>query len=60
MERERDIIKKMPDKETLEEFLNHGGELGRVKVVFNRETGEFEWVEPREDATTKCTDTGAL
>jgi len=34
----RPIIKKMPNKRTLEEFLRQEG-----KVRFNLETGEFEW-----------------
>jgi hypothetical protein len=44
MDKERKIIKEMPTKETLEEFLN--GFDGDVKVVFNREKGVFERVVP--------------
>lgn len=36
-------IKKMPNKETLEEFLE--GFSKNPKVIFNNKKGEFEWVE---------------
>jgi hypothetical protein len=38
------LIKKMPDKETLEAYLE--GSHGSVKVVFNLLKGVFEWVVP--------------
>lgn len=41
-------LKKMPDKETLEEFLN--GMHQSPKVIFNIEKGELEWVVPRPDS----------
>jgi len=41
-----DTIKVMPDKETLEAFME--GMHGDVKVVFNSKTGEFEWLIPRD------------
>lgn len=39
-------LKKMPDKETLEEFLN--GMHSTPKVVFNIETGELEWIDKND------------
>jgi hypothetical protein len=44
---ERSIIKKMPDKETLEEFVN--GMHQSPTVIFNLEKGIFEWLKPRRD-----------
>jgi hypothetical protein len=41
------LIKKMPDEETLEAFVRGGHQS--PSVVFNRETGEFEWLVPRPD-----------
>ena len=37
-------IKKMPDKETLEAYLNP---TDGVSVSFNVEEGVFEWIKPR-------------
>lgn len=51
MERDRRILKKMPDRETLEEFLN--GFSGSPKVVFNIEKGELEWTTPRDSQLGK-------
>jgi len=45
----RRIINKMPDKETLEEFVQ--GLHGTSEVVFNIEKGEFEWNPPRSTPT---------
>lgn len=46
MKNER-LIKQMPDRDTLEEFIKGmNGEDG-IKVVFNKEKGEFEWLEER-------------
>ena len=42
---ERPEIQKMPDKETLEEFLS--GLHQPPTIVFNREKGEFERVRPK-------------
>jgi len=44
-EQEQGLIKEMPDKETLEEFLR--GLHRNVTVFFNKETGMFQWHEPR-------------
>ena len=43
-EREQNLtkIKKMPDKRTLEEFID--GTHGKGRVVFNRREGKFERV----------------
>jgi len=45
--KERTEITEMPDKKTLEQFVSqiHGED---VKVIFNLETGKFEWIRPRE------------
>ena len=46
MREKEPIIKKMPDRETLEAFLE--GVLGsKPKVVFNIETKEFQWLGER-------------
>jgi len=41
------VINKMPDKKTLQEYIN--GLHRRSKVVFNLEKGEFEWNPPKEN-----------
>lgn len=46
-EKERREIKKMPDKETLEAYLE--GACGPTRVSFNIEKGEFEWLVSREE-----------
>ena len=38
-ERRKLVIKKMPDRETLEEFV--GGMCGKPTVIFDAEKGEF-------------------
>ena len=43
--KDRRELKEMPDKETLEEYLNPND---GVKVSFNIEEGKFEWVVPRD------------
>lgn len=53
MEREKVALKKMPDKETLEQYVNQGHTGEKTKVSFNRETGEFEWIAPREEIKSK-------
>lgn len=42
-------ISSMPDQETLEEFLE--GFSGLPTVIFNKITGEFEWLVERPDHT---------
>lgn len=51
MEKEKREIKKMPNKETLEAFINglHGG----VRVSFNVEKGVFEWVDGTHKEVSK-------
>lgn len=39
-------IKKMPDQATLEAFLE--GMSGSVKVIFDINKGEFEWLDPSQ------------
>lgn len=43
----RVVISKMPDKETLEQFINqfHGE---KIEVMIDIEKGEFEWVNKRK------------
>jgi len=43
----KDLIKVMPDKETLEAFME--GMNGHVVVSFNLDKGQFEWLIHRED-----------
>ena len=47
MERDRRVLKKMPDRKLLEDFIN--GLSSTVKVVFNIEKGEFERTRPEPD-----------
>lgn len=47
MKKEKELIKQMPDKQTLEAFVR--GLSGGTRVTFNTETGQFEWVVPRPD-----------
>ena len=44
---ERIKLNIMPDKETLEEFLNGMHQV--PKVIFNIEKGELEWLNTRPD-----------
>ena len=46
-ERQTTKIKQMPDRETLEAFVE--GFDGSPKVIFNIELGLFEWIVPRPD-----------
>lgn len=41
------IIKEMPDRQTLEAYID--GLEGKVQVIFNIDEGKFEWVVPRPD-----------
>jgi hypothetical protein len=44
------VIRKMPDQKTLEAFVK--GMSGKVTVVFNSKTGEFETVKKVDPETT--------
>ncbi len=50
IEERKTLVTRTPDAETLEEFMK-GIAGGDLKVVFNAETGEFEWLVERPDHT---------
>jgi len=45
-EQKTTVLREMPDKETLEQFLKQS-QGGEVKVMFDIEKGIFHWITPR-------------